>query len=106
MTNGDAEVKRRAEELVAKIEKRTESVKLLVPTKVKLTYKDTPVTEAVADFAKKSGYNISVHDPKGVLKDRKITLETGEVSFWEAFDQFCLKANLSEARPQDLLTPP
>src|SRR5262249_46735032 len=49
MTSGDAEVKRRAEELVAKIEKRTESVTLLVPTKVKLSYKDTPVTEAVAD---------------------------------------------------------
>ena len=33
---------------------------------------------------------------KTKLADRKITLETGEVSFWEAFDQLCLNAWLVE----------
>jgi len=99
----DAEVRRRCEELVGKIEKRVESVKVAAPTKVHLVYKETPLAEAVKDFAKKSGYPINVMDPQGKLKDRKITLDTGEVTFWQAFDQFCAHANLVEASANDML---
>ena len=31
---------------------------------------------------------IQLHDPDKKLKDRTVTLDTGEVTFWEAFDQF------------------
>ena len=99
----DAEVRMRAEELVAKIEKRVESVKLLVPTKMHLVYKDTPLAEAVQDFTKKSGYPIGLFDPQGKLKGRKITLDTGKVTFWEAFDQFCTKAGLVEGTFEDFM---
>jgi len=103
LKSDDAEVRRRSEELIAKIEKRSESVKLLQPKKIKLSYKDTLVTQAVADFSKKSGYQIGVYDPQNKLKNRKVTLETGEVTFWEAFDQFCKQAGVVEGSFEDII---
>jgi hypothetical protein len=102
MSNEDTEIRRRAEELVKVIEQRTESSKLIQPTKIHLVYKDTPLPEAIADFAKKSGFHITLHDPEGKLKDRKITLDTGETVFWTAYDKFCAAANLVEATQEDL----
>lgn len=104
--SNDAEVRRRAEDLVKKIEKLAENNQLLTPSRVRLVYNDTPVTEAVADLAKKSGYPLTLHDPQKKLAGRKVTLDTGEVSFWEAVDQLCQKAGLVEAGPQDLIPQP
>src|SRR6185437_12792105 len=98
----DAEVRKRAEELVKKIEKQAESAAILAPKRVHLVYKDTPINEAVADFQKKSGYTIHLHDPEGKLKERKITLDTGETTFWHAYELFCDKAGLTEATMQDV----
>ena len=100
---GDPETRRRAGELVAKLEKQVLAARVLAPTKVRLTFKDTPVKEAVAELAKKTGYNITLHDPQNALKDRKVTLDTGETTFWQAFDQLCVKAGLTEASQQDLM---
>src|SRR5690348_7394950 len=52
----DAEVRRRAADLVQRIEKRVETARILAPLRVRLVYQDTPVADAVADFARKSGY--------------------------------------------------
>src|SRR5262245_55417047 len=49
------ELRRRAEELIKKIEGRTQGAKILKAKKVSLTYKDTPLKEAIEDFKKKSG---------------------------------------------------
>src|SRR5262249_42758878 len=92
----EADLKKRAEEILAKVEKKAESAKVLAPKRVHLTYKETPLAEAVADFNKKSGYTIVLHDPEEKLKDRKVTLDTGDVTFWQALDQFCQKAGLKE----------
>jgi hypothetical protein len=102
----EEEVKRRAEELVKKIEKRVEAEKILQPKRVTLKFKDTPVAEAVAEFQKQSGYSVTLHDPQKKLADRKVTYETKETPFWEALDQFCEKADLVEATQQDLADPP
>jgi hypothetical protein len=101
----DMEGRRRAQELVAKLEKKALATKILAPKRLRLTYKNTPLSEAIADFKKKSGYDIVLHDPDNKLKDRKVTLDTGDTTFWEAYDQFCAKAGLVEASPQDLLQP-
>jgi len=98
----DPEMQKRAEELVKKISKRAETSRLLAPTKVQLKFKDTPVKDALAEFSKKSGYQILAHDPNNKLNDRKVTLETEEISFWEAFDKFCTEAKVVEANPEDL----
>src|SRR5262249_20237677 len=99
----DAEVRKRANELVQKVEKEALSARLLAPKRLHLVYKDTPVPEAVDDFQKKSGYNIYLHDPEGKLKERTITLDTGETTFWHAYELFCAKAGLTEATIQDVI---
>src|SRR5439155_3910041 len=74
-----------------------ENARILAPTKVRLVYKETPVIEAVADIAKKTGFQIQLVGDTSKLADRKVTIDTGETTFWQAFDQFCEKAGLVEA---------
>jgi hypothetical protein len=102
----DAELRRRAEDLVRKIESRSRTAQALTPTRVHLSFKDTPLSAAVAEFARKSGCVLTLHDPDNKLKDRPITLDTGETTFWHAFDLFCRKAELVEVRPQEMMGQP
>src|SRR5262249_13909352 len=98
----DAEVRRRAEALVQQIEKRVETAKLLEPRTVRLVYRHQPVAEAVADFAHQTGFPLQIggNTPQGNISvkpiNRKITLDTGAVPFWEAFDRLCREAGLVE----------
>jgi hypothetical protein len=98
----DAEVRRRAGKLLPNIERRAERIRILAPVHVHLVYKDTPLHKAVADFQEKSGYTIYLLDPEGKLKVRKITLETGETTFWHALALFCEKAEISQGFEDDL----
>src|SRR5262249_54195378 len=50
----DLEIRLRAKKLIQKIEKRGANGRLLVPTRVRLVYKNTPLAVAVADFARKT----------------------------------------------------
>lgn len=98
----DAEVSRRARSLVARIERRAASERLLEPKRVHLVYKDTPLSKALEDFQKQSGYTLYLIDPEQKLKDRTLTLDTGETSFWHALALFRDKAGLVEGTRQDL----
>jgi hypothetical protein len=97
----DADLSRRARAVLAKIENRLEAAALKSATPVHLVCKDLPVTDAVALLAKKSKYKIQI-DPKAKdkLAKRKITLDTGNVTFWEALDKLCKKAGLVESAPR------
>jgi hypothetical protein len=101
----DAEVRKRAGALVEKIEQRVKNTRVLGPKMVHLVYKNTPLTDAVADFAKKSGYAIVLHDPDSKLKGKRITLDTGNVTFWNAMEQFCVKGGVIESDPNAALMP-
>jgi hypothetical protein len=92
----DEETRRRAIDLVQRIEKRLESARLIQPKLVHLVYKDTPLTEAVQDMVRKSGFQIQLEGDQTKFAKRMITLDTGEVTFWQAVDQFCQKAGLVE----------
>jgi hypothetical protein len=92
----DSEVARRAGDLVTRFEEMLKTDKVLAPKMVNLKFKDVSVVDAVADLSKQSGYPITIGGDKAKLAERKVTLETGEVSFWEAFDKLCLKAGLVE----------
>lgn len=94
--NDDPEIRQRARELVRLISHRVENARLLKPKLVHLVYKDTAVPAAVADFAAKTGFKLELQGDTSRISGRRITLDTGEVSFWEAFDQFCRQAGLSE----------
>jgi outer membrane protein assembly factor BamB len=94
----DPETRRRAIALLREIEHRRVTAQLLEPRRLHLRYNDTPLAEAVADFGRKAGVIIKLaRDAKDA--DRKITLDTGSVTFWQAFDQFCEKAGLVEVLP-------
>src|SRR5262249_48230510 len=92
----DAEVRRRAAQLVQAIERRLETARALEPTSLRLIYRDMPVREAVADFARKTGFLIQLEGDRAKLTERRITLETGEISLWDAVAEFCQKAGLTE----------
>jgi hypothetical protein len=93
----DAETRRRAEELIAKIEKRQDSARLLAPTKVSLQLKEVLLAEAIPLLAKQSGQAIVLGGDLSKVASRKVTLELNEVPFWEALDRFCRAAALTEA---------
>jgi hypothetical protein len=95
----DAEVRKRASELLGKVEKLAENKKLLGPKMVHLVFKDTPLKAAVADFSKKSGYDLVLLDPDNKLKDVKVTLDTGKVTFWEAMGKFGDAAGVHDDDP-------
>lgn len=98
----DMETSRRAKELVEKLESEIHTANILQPTLVHLVYKDTPLVKAIADFSKQSGYKITLAGSSKTLASKKITLDTGKVSFWQAYDQFCLAAGLTDASVKDL----
>ena len=80
--------------MLDKIEKRNENASVLTPKMVQLVYKDMPLADAIADFTKKSGYTLILRDPDDKMKDAKITIDTGKVTFWKALELFCTKAGL------------
>jgi hypothetical protein len=90
----DAEVRRVATDLVKDIEARLQNARLLAPKRLRLQVKDMPVPDAVAELARLSGYPIQIQGDQAALAARKITLDTGDTTFWEAFDQLCRKAGL------------
>jgi hypothetical protein len=94
--SGDAEVRKRATELAAKIGRRAASEAALAPKMVHLAFKDTPLKEAVKGFAEKSGYDIVLFDPQEKLKGKRVTLDTGKATFWAAMEKFCAAAGVVE----------
>jgi hypothetical protein len=97
----DAETRRRAGRLVERIERRLEMAALLAPTRVRLVCNDMLVTDAIAELSRKSKVDLQI-DPasRDKLARRKVTLDTGKVTFWEALDRLCQKANLVETTQQ------
>jgi hypothetical protein len=100
--SSDMEVVSRSLTLIARIEQRIENARLIAPTYLELTCKDTPVEEAVAELAKKSSCPIVIAGNKARLAGRKVSFATGQVPFWKAFEMLCEKAELVEASPTDV----
>jgi hypothetical protein len=93
----DAEVRRRAEDLIKAIEKKAETNEILTPTRVTLNFTETPLPVAVQELARQTSYAIRLNpDSERKLADKKITLHTKELTFWEALDQFCAAAQLTQ----------
>ncbi len=97
---GDLEVRRRAQALLEELERLENTRRLLTPQKIRLSFRDTPLGEAVAELARKTGWSITLEEKQQAeLAKRKITLETGEISHWEALERFCAVARLREEPP-------
>ncbi len=95
----DCEVRRRAGRLVREVGQRAESARLLAPAPLRLVYKDTPVPEALADITRRTGVPFRLEGSREPPAGRRVTLDTGETTFWEALERFCAKAGLVEVEP-------
>jgi hypothetical protein len=91
--SSDLETSRRAKDLLRKVEERVVTARILAPKRLRLKLKDATVSEAVKQLEKESGYKLHIH---GNPDDRRITLDTGETTFWQALDQLCVNAGLRE----------
>ncbi|MFL5241502.1 MAG: HEAT repeat domain-containing protein [Gemmataceae bacterium] len=97
--SSDPEVQRRVADLLVKIEARVESIRILQPKRIRLVYTNIPLTKAVEDFARRTGVTLNLGGDAQKNEKRLLTLDTGDVTFWEAMDLFCQKAGLIENEP-------
>lgn len=84
----DAEIKRRLNELVARLEGSV----ALRPTMVTLRCVDQPVRQVVAELARQTGYKIELWPPANANDEREkrlITVELTNVTFWTALQHLC-----------------
>ena len=95
--NPDAEISVRAARLVAALEEQVLTDKMLAAKKVRLNVKDVSVIEAVDELARLSGYTLDVlGTDRAILSERKISLDTGDVTYWQAVQQLRQQGRLSE----------
>lgn len=95
---GDPETRRRASEILERINDRLAIARILLPTMVEFHFKDKPLPEAVAELGRKVGGTIGLHDQNpGKFRSRKVTASTpGPMPYFEAIELFCRKADLHE----------
>ena len=92
----DPEVRRRTQKLLGEIERTVAAEHLLRPRRVRLVYRDTPVTEALADVMRETDLPLRVAGDATPLAKRRVTLDTGDTTLWDALAQFCRKAGLAD----------
>ncbi len=95
----DLETRRRALVLVQRIEKSAAAASIQTPTKVHLNFKDTPLPEAITELSKCSGFDIMLGKSVQKPAQRRISLDTGETTFWNALEQLCRAGGLVEEPP-------
>ncbi len=100
IASNDPEVRRRAAEAAAVLIRKQESAEALQPKRVRLTLRDVTITAALESFNRQTGASLSL-DPEALKRvgERKLTLDTGDVTYWEAFDKLCETAGLIEKGP-------
>jgi len=96
---GDSEVRHRIELLARKLEDQQLQATLLSAKRVRLNLKNATVAEALRELARQSGNAVDFSD-YGELAGRKITLDTGETTFWDALDRLCKEVGLAEGSVQ------
>jgi hypothetical protein len=92
----DSDLGRRAAELVRLLGPKAAADEALAPKKVRLKFKNTPVIDAVDELVRQTGYNIQIQGEVAGLAKRKVTFDTGETTFWQAFDRLCQEGGLVE----------
>lgn len=100
LTSSDPDVRRLVRGLAERLARRQESAELLTPRRFRLSYRDVPLNFVLQDFTRLSGCRI-ILDPaiSARLAEKKVTLDTGHTTFWEAYEQLCLAAGLTEMKP-------
>jgi hypothetical protein len=92
----DVETNRRVAELIRRCQEQLLTQHVLAPKQIQLKLTGASVDEGIAELSKLSGYSLQFTGDRLPFADKKITLDTGKTTFWQALDQFCEKAGLSE----------
>lgn len=92
----DPEVRRRARDLVRRIEQRREADRLRVPTRVRVSARGQPLEAVAAELGRLGGVTLKV---SGEAARKPITWESGDLTFWEALDRLCAAAGVAEEPP-------
>jgi hypothetical protein len=95
LKNSDPEIRRRAGDLLAKVERQAESAAALAPTKVRLHADNAPLAEVVHDLGRQANVRILLAREPVALAGRRVTLDIGESGFWDALDALCRTAKVS-----------
>jgi hypothetical protein len=95
LASPDEEIRQRAAFIIKAIETRTQNAAILRAPNLRLQYENKPLDEVVADLSKKTGLAFVV-DPKVANAKRPITIDTGEVAFWEAVEKVLAAGALVE----------
>lgn len=95
----DQEVRQRVADLIAKYERQADSDAAFVPTKVRLKFAEAPLAEVIGDLAKQAKVRIQLAREPADLASRRVTIDTGETSFWHALDRLCQEARVSLRSP-------
>jgi len=97
LKNPDLEVRQRVEEIIPRVEVRRETVRALEPMRVRYSCKDLSVSDAIREFTALTGHPIQLTPgDQARVADRRVTVDIGHTTFWDAFDQFCAAAGLRE----------
>jgi hypothetical protein len=71
-----------------------EAKDFFAPMKVRLKFVDAPPAEVLRELSKQTGYPIGMEKYLPLPVKPLITIDTGETTFWPAFDEVCARANL------------
>src|SRR5262249_11454573 len=96
LASPDEEIRQRAALIIKAIETRMQNAAILRAPNLRLQYENKPLDEVVADLSKKTGLAFVV-DPKVANAKRPITIDTGEVAFWEAVEKVLVAGGLVES---------
>ena len=92
----DYEVRERVALAIQFIEQKLANDRLLLAPTIRLKFDKMPLDQAIAEVAKLTGIQFKL-DPKSTKDpNQAITLDTGEVPYWEGVEQFLAVAGLTE----------
>lgn len=94
--SNDEEVRARAAAVCGRIERTLRSQRLLAAPKLALKFDSTPLEKAVTEFVARSHRPVVLDKVAVKNQDRTVTLNTGEVPYWEAVQAFYRAAGLVE----------
>jgi hypothetical protein len=95
-TSADPELRARAATIAERIDRAVRSERLLVAPKLALKLDKVPLQQAVNEVANKTGLRFQVEPAKDTNLQRPVTLDTGEVPYWQAVHAFYDAAGLVE----------
>ena len=94
--SSDEELRTRAVAVADRIERALRSERLLAAPKLALKFDMVPLDRAIAEFASKAQMQFVFDKAKVKDASRTVTLDTGEVPYWEAVEAFYRAAGLTE----------